>query len=297
MRWLRRAAPQVLFIMETELWPIWLDAVARQSTVAWINGRISDRAFPRYRMIGPMMRGLFSRLRILCVISNQDAMRARKLGASASLIHVLGNVKVDLATISVKPARPRPGQWLVAGSTRPGEEKTVLVAFRSILRKHPQAQLCLAPRHLERIPSVQGMVEEMGLTYELRSKGDGQRVNVLILDTHGDLGSFYGRAVAAFVGGTLVPVGGHNVLEPASAGVPVFFGPYTANVREQADGLMRCGGGFRITSAEALAVHWERCLHSPLRALAAGRRAWDYVAGQRGVARRLVRLLAKEGLL
>jgi 3-deoxy-D-manno-octulosonic-acid transferase len=120
---------------------------------------------------------------------------------------------------------------------------------------------------------------------------------VLVLDTHGELASFYRLAAAAFVGGTLVPVGGHNVLEPAAAGAPVLFGPHTGNVREEAAGLVRAGGGFRVGGGEALSRILGKLLSSRSAGARAGARARSFVRGRQGVARRVVALLAREGLL
>lgn len=295
-RWLRRAAPRVLLVMETELWPVWLSAAAKLAPVAWINGRISDRAFPRYMMIRPLLRRLFSGMRVLCVAGKRDAIRVKRLGAPSRAVHVMGNVKVDLAVKAARSRRSTSNPWFVAGSTRSGEDEIVLAAFRRLSNEYPKARLCLAPRHLERVGDVENLIKGMGLTCERRSRGGGGS-GILILDTHGELLSFYERAVAAFVGGTLVPIGGHNILEPASLGVPVYFGPYTANVREQANGLIRRGGGFRINSASALAAHWIKCLRAPKWSLAAGRRARSFVKSRQGAARKLVELLREKGLL
>ncbi len=295
-RWLDRAAPRALLVMETELWPVWLDAAAERAPVAWINGRISDRAFPRYLAVKPLLKRIFSRMRILCVIGKQDARRVKRLGAPAGTVHVMGNVKADLAVKAVRRRNSIPGPWLVAGSTRTGEDEIVLEAFRKVADAYPRVRLCLAPRHLERAELVEKAVKKTGLTCRRRSQGDGEG-RVLILDTHGELLSFYACAAAAFVGGTLVPVGGHNILEPASLGVPVCFGPYTANVREQAEDLVRQGGGFRVASARALGNQWGKCLRDPNWARSVGRRARNFVASQRGAARRVVGLLSREGLL
>jgi 3-deoxy-D-manno-octulosonic-acid transferase len=143
------------------------------------------------------------------------------------------------------------------------------------------------------------LAEKSGFRVALRSGGPARarRADVLVLDTHGELVSFYGLGAAAFVGGTLVPVGGHNVLEPAAAGVPVLFGPFTANVRGEAAGLVREGGGFRVRSASGMASILGRLLSSRVLAARAGARARGFVRSRQGVARRVVTLLAREGLL
>ncbi len=296
-RWLRRAAPKVLIVMETELWPVWLATAAARIPVAWVNGRVSDRSFPRYRLVRPLMEKVLTGLSLLCVISRNDASRATRLGARPLSIQVTGNLKVDLLQANARPLGVLRGLWFVAGSTRPGEEAVLLEAFLKVKRRHPRARLCLAPRHLNRVEEVASLAIASGFLVAHRSRGDRPDADVLVLDTHGELAAFYRLGIAAFVGGTLVPVGGHNVLEPALAGVPVLFGPHTANFRQHAAGLERCGGGLKVASAGALAKRWARLLSSPRAARRAGAHARDYVRSQQGVARRVVRILAAEGFL
>lgn len=302
-RWVDRMAPRALIVMETELWPAWLSAAAGRVPVAWVNGRLSDRSYPRYRLVRPVLRRVFSAFRLLCVISRLDGERAVRLGARRGSVRIMGNLKIDLMA-AARPARSIPGgPWIVAGSTRPGEEEIVLDAFGLVRPGHPGARLCLAPRHLRRAGRLARMAGDRGwrvlrrseagkdLSFRLRS------ADVLILDSHGELAGFYGIGAAAFVGGTLVPVGGHNVLEPAVAGVPVLFGPHTANVREYAGGLERCGGGFRVRSARTLAAALFRLLSSERVRRRAGRLARAYVRRRQGVSRRVVGELISGGIV
>jgi 3-deoxy-D-manno-octulosonic-acid transferase len=294
-RVLARLAPRSLVVMETELWPVWLWLASRRAKLAWVNGRISDRSYPWYRLLRPLIARVLARFSLLCVISPTDAARAIELGAPRSRIRITGNVKADL----VVPARPphgvRKGPWLVAGSTRPGEEKAVLEAFRMGRTRIPDLKLCLAPRHLNRAVEVLSLARRAGWSVELRSHGGRGRADVLVLDTHGELASFYRLAVAAFVGGTLARVGGHNVLEPAAAGVPVLFGPHTANVRDYAAGLVSSGGGFTVASGTGMGGRLIALLEKG-RARKAGRRAASYVRSVKGAARRTAVELAKAGI-
>jgi len=294
-RALARLAPRSLIVMETELWPVWLLLASRRAKLAWVNGRISDRSYPWYRLARPLMGRVLQRFSLLCVISPEDASRAVALGAPRSRVRVTGNVKADL----VVPARPprgiRRGRWVVAGSTRPGEEKAVLEAFRMARTRAPDLKLCLAPRHLDRAGEVLSLARGAGWTAELRSRGGRGRADILVLDTHGELASFYRLALAAFVGGTLVKVGGHNVLEPAAAGVPVLFGPHTANVRGYAAGLVSSGGGFTVGSGTGLGARFITLLEKG-RARASGRRAAAYVRSVKGAARRTAAELKRAGI-
>ena len=301
-RWLRRAAPRALIVMETELWPVWLASACARAPVAWVNGRVSDRSYPRYRLVRPLMERIMAGFRFLCVISRTDARRATFLGASPSRIRVTGNLKVDSLRRAAPPRGMPRGRWIVAGSTRPGEEKILLEAFGLVRRRHPRACLVLAPRHPRRAGKVVLLAKAFGFEVVRRSEIPARglmagEADVLVLDTLGELGAFYRLGAVAFVGGTLVPVGGHNILEPAQAGLPVTFGPRIANVREHAAGLRRCGGGFSASSARALASKWSALLASARFARRAGGRARAFVRSRQGVARRVVGLLIGEGIL
>ena len=285
----------MLVIDETELWPVWLRAAAARGPVVWVNGRISDRSWPWYRLIRPLMAGVLSRLSLLAVITERDAARAIALGARADRVRVTGNLKVDALAPAVPPRGVPAGAWVVAGSTRAGEEAAVLAAFTRVRARVPAARLCLAPRHLNRADEVARLVGAAGLTVRRRSAGGPGRADCLLLDTHGELAAMYRLARVAFVGGTLAPVGGHNVLEPALAGAPVVFGPYTANIREHAAGLVRAGGGFRVRDARDLGARLTALMAAPRAARAAGGRARRWVRSQQGVAPRVVALLRRGG--
>jgi len=298
-RALDRAAPRTVIVAETELWPVFVTEAARRAKLAWVNGRISDRSFPRYLMVRPLVREMLSKFDVLCVISGRDAERAVQLGAPSRRVRVTGNLKADLIVPASRPGGVPGGQWFVAGSTRPGEEEQVLAAFALVRKAHPRLRLCLAPRHLDRAGEVAALAQKSGFRVARRSSGPARArlADVLLLDTHGELASFYRLATAAFVGGTLVPIGGHNVMEPAAAGVPVLFGPHTGNVREEAAGLVRSGGGYRVADGRALAEALGRLVSSRTAEARAGARARGFLRSRQGVARRVVALLAREGLL
>jgi len=296
---MKEIRPRTVVIAETELWPALIMSASRSARLAWVNGRISDRSFPRYRLLRPLLRLLFSRFDLLCVISPLDASRVIALGAPGSKVHVMGNLKADLV-VPAKPLRGIPrARWFVGGSTRPGEEEAVLEAFRLSRKRIPGMRVCLAPRHLDRVPEVVVLAERAGLRVARRSEGRSRAAGaeVLVLDTHGELASLYRSAEVAFVGGTLVPIGGHNVLEPAVSGVPVLFGPHTANVREESGGLVRCGGGFRVAGSGSMAASLLRLMGSRANGRRAGARARAFVASRQGVARKVAAKLAGAGLI
>ena len=298
-RALGTAAPRALIVAETELWPVLLSSAARRMPVAWVNGRISGRSFLSYMLVRPLVRRIFSGFKLLCVISALDARRAVRLGAASGRVQVMGNLKADMVTPASPPRGVPGGLWFVAGSTREGEEEAALRAYAAAKKRFPRLKLCLAPRHLHRSGAAETLAVSMGFRVARRSAGAqrASRCEVLILDTHGELASFYRLARAAFVGGTLARIGGHNVLEPAVSGIPVLFGPHTSNVREEAEGLVKCGGGFRVSSAAALANRLGTLLASNRLARKAGRRAREFVRSRQGAARRAVALMAVEGII
>jgi 3-deoxy-D-manno-octulosonic-acid transferase len=227
-----------------------------------------------YRRLGRLYRPLLSGLYAVGARTEADARRFQELGVSADAIRITGNVKYDLPTPTVDPdglrrrlglAPDRP--VFVAGSTAKGEDALVLEAFTIARSRHPELVLVLAPRHPERIDEVQMIVRSAGYEVERLSTSDGSPPrDVMLVDTIGQLKTIYSLAAVAFVGGSLVPRGGHNVLEPAAVGAPVLFGPHTDSVSEPADALERAGGAVRVGSARELGEAVNSILSEPNRA-------------------------------
>lgn len=263
-----RLRPVLYVFIETELWPNLLGQLARRGVPAvMINGRLSTRSYARQRRAP--VRWLYGRilrsLRLCLMQSDRDAERIISLGADPRAVHRTGNIKFDqplpvsdrtVSRTDIGLAESVP--LLVAGSTHAVEEEIVVDAYRLALARHPSAQLLLAPRHIERAEAVEAMVRERGLTVRRRSQrreseqAAGSRPHVVILDSRGELAGIYREATVAFVGGTLVPIGGHNLLEPAFWAKPVLFGPYTDHCVEIANLFEQTGGGRRVNTAEEL---------------------------------------------
>jgi 3-deoxy-D-manno-octulosonic-acid transferase len=251
--------------METELWPNLIREARRGGTrVAVANGRISPRSFPRYRRSRFFWRRVLPQVDLFLMQAEPHAERVRALGAPAERVRVPGNLKYDAVTDPRPPERlaaivgsagaPERPLW-VAGSTVEGEEAQVLRAFRSVRERAPGAALVLAPRHPERFASVPALVEAAGFRCRLRSQtepGAWRNGEVLLLDTLGELAQLYPLATAVFVGGSLMPAGGHNVLEAAAAGKPVVVGPHMENFQEIADELLLEGALLQVRSADEL---------------------------------------------
>jgi len=276
----RRVRPRVVLLVETELWPGLLRAAAAVGApVAMVSGRLSARALERYRWAGPLFPAALAHVGVFGMQSAADAERIIALGAPPDRVRVTGSLKA-----SALPAAPLPPplgglderRVLVAASTQPGEEEFVLQAFAALRRVYRDALLVLAPRRPERFDAVADLVAAAGLPWRRRSALTttvGPEVQVLVLDTLGELVRFFPAAWAVFVGGTVAPLGGHNVLEPATYGRPVAFGPHTDNVADAAAALCAAGGGEVVRTPGELAEYWDGLLARRAAADAAGARA------------------------
>lgn len=288
---LRNASPQALMIVETELWPQTLAlAGARGVKIGLVNGRMTDRSFSRYRALAPFFRPFVARIDRLAVQTEGDAEKYRRLGARPERIAVAGNMKYD----GLKAAQPDAAVkkylkdlgwegepvW-VAGSTHAVEEEILLEAYRLIKILFPRLHLVLAPRHPERIAETKGALEAVNVSYCVWSQGPAP-AEALLIDGLGVLPKLYAFADVSYVGGTLVPVGGHNLLEPAMAGAPVLFGPHTEHTREVARLLESTGCGFCCTDAPALASALGEILGDDARRRALGRQAREVADRLRG---------------
>jgi 3-deoxy-D-manno-octulosonic-acid transferase len=292
--------PRLLVIVETELWPNLLsEALQARVAVVTVNGRLSEQKMTSYRRLLRLYRPLLSRLYAVGVRTEPDARRFRELGVPPDAIRITGNVKYDLPTPTVDPDGLRrrlglpPGRPVfVAGSTARGEDAVVVEAFEIARSRHPELLLVLAPRHPERCDEVRQIVRSAGYEVASLSTSNGEPPrDVLLVDTIGRLKEIYSIAAAAFVGGSLVPRGGHNVLEPAAAGVPVLFGPHTESVREPAEALERAGGAVRVRSARELGEAVHSILSDPTRASRIVEDATAVLAANRGAFERSLNLV------
>ncbi len=301
-RLLDRLRPRAVVVVETEIWPNLLRLCeARAIPVALVNGRISPRSFRSYRLVRPLLRRALRRLSLLAMQSEDDAGRIRALGAEPGRIRMTGNLKYDLPApaITREEARhrlslPAGVPLFVAGSTAPGEETPVALAFATIRGRFPSARLIVAPRHPERFAEAAAILAAAGLRVTLWSeRGDATAGwDCLLVDRLGILPSIYAACDVAFVGGSLVRRGGQNMLEPAALGVPVLYGPRTENFRAAAGSLAAAGGGFVVHDGRQMGEAAVGLLVDPARhaaAAAAGRRV---VAASRGALDRTAALLA-----
>jgi 3-deoxy-D-manno-octulosonic-acid transferase len=309
-RVLDRLRPALLVLVETEIWPNLIHrARQRGARVAIVNGRISPRSFPRYRRLRPLLRRVLAEIDLFLMQGEAHRERMLAMGAPPDRVHVAGNLKYDALGEPETPAAlrralgqdgsaPRP-LW-VAGSTVEGEEAAVLLAFAALRKSDASARLVIAPRHPERFAVVADLVARAGLACARRTllpEAGWTGGDVLVLDTLGELAQVYALATVVFVGGSLAPAGGHNVLEPAAAGCPVLVGPHLESCQAEADLLRAAGALDVVADADALATRLAGLLADDGLRRAMGGRAREAVARLRGAADADVRLLAEAGLL
>jgi 3-deoxy-D-manno-octulosonic-acid transferase len=307
-RALRAVRPDLIVVMETEIWPNFLRA-AREfgSPVAYVNGRISDRSFRRFRRwsVPSFRRRVFADGGLYLMQSQEDARRAVALGAPPERVVVTGNLKYDLspaggnALVSWLKSELKPscrGPLLVAGSVVAGEEQAVLEAAALVSEKWREALLVMAPRRPERFDDAARSIEQAGCAVIRRStlslngsasasvlgQGQGKRSNVLLLDSLGELAAVYRLADCVFVGGSLVSSGGHNPLEPAAFGKAPVFGPSMENFRDIAAEFLRAGAAVEARSGAELGAAWIAMLENDERRAEMGQQARDLVERHRG---------------
>jgi 3-deoxy-D-manno-octulosonic-acid transferase len=295
--------PRLLILAETEFWPNLLNGCFRREIpVAVVNARISDRSWPRYRFLRRLWRPLLSRLSRVLAQSETDAERLKAIGCLPERVTVAGNLKFDVRAVEeaeatrLLKALAAGLRLVVAGSTLEGEEAALLEAWPKLLAADPQLAMVLAPRHPERFGVVTALLDNSGFRWIKRTDWSSQPAGTLkplnagqivLLDTIGELASVYSLAAVAFIGGSLIPAGGHNPLEPAQFGIPIVMGPHYANFRAITDDL-RAHNAIRIAAIEDLTATLIELLRDRTAAEALGERARQVFVQQAGATGRCV---------
>jgi len=265
-RVLQRVRPDHVLIVETELWPNFIRQCYRQSIpVQLVNGRISDRSFPRYLRAKNILQPVLEQLSGYCMQSENDGQRIAELGAPEERITITGNLKFDMEStlppdLSNQQLRqdfslPAQAPIWVAGSTHAGEEEQIIEVHQRLLHDHPDLILILVPRHPERCKAVADLLTQASLPWHYRSQKQDQAMDqggVLLVDTIGEMLKFYHMSELIFVGGSLVPTGGHNILEASLLKKAVVFGPHMHNFREIALLIEKAQGQGRVHNVEEL---------------------------------------------
>lgn len=304
-RTFKKLRPAIVIILETEFWPNFLrEAHRRKIPVVVINGRISPASFKRYQWVKPFMKKVLSMVELFAMQSELDRERIIALGASPAKVLSTGNLKFDAhPSTSQTAALPDEiisflsrSELFIAGSTWPGEEEVILNIYQEFSEQRPGLKLLLAPRHLKRVGEIERLIRKRGLKMVRRSETDNgfdPEISVILLDTLGELGELYRWGRFIFVGGSLVPRGGHNIMEPALLGKAVFFGPHMDNFLEAKQILLKSGGGIMVRSAEEFREKFKLAFADPEWFSRIGKRAKRAIMEQGGATGRNLKLLER----
>jgi 3-deoxy-D-manno-octulosonic-acid transferase len=300
--YLEALRPAMIAIAETEFWPnfLRLSHVSGAKIVA-VNARISDDSWSGYRRVRFLLRRVLEQIDLLLAQTEEDRKRLVDIGAQPERVQVSGNLKYDVALPPVASIvsslrssfeKSTVGPVIVAGSTMEGEESLLLRAFEIVRGSHPCATMILAPRHPQRFQHVADLVQSLGIPLWRRSLWSGEDLGgaVLLLDTIGELSSVYAVAQVAFVGGSLVEYGGHNILEPAQYGVPTIVGPHYANFRDMVN-LFRMTDAVRVVGPAELPLCFLDLLSNDSERAALGRRGLETLRGQTGATEQTIEAL------
>jgi len=302
--YLRILRPELIVIAETEFWPNFLRlAHASGARIAVVNARISDRSRPGYWRFRRLLTGSLRQVDLFLTQTEEDARRLVEIGAPVERVQVTGNLKFDVPAPASPPivaslrttfqqANIHP--VIVCGSTVDGEEPILLQAFVNVLASHPRAALILAPRHPERFNQVAELLEQLGIHFWRRSLWSGDPISggVLLIDTIGELVALYSLADVAFVGGSLVPRGGHNIIEPALHGVPIIVGNHTENFRDIVS-LFQIRDAVRVVGPAELPLVLMELIANPTERADLGRRAAETLRTQMGATHRTMQALER----
>jgi 3-deoxy-D-manno-octulosonic-acid transferase len=301
-RFLHRIQPRIAIVMETEVWPnLFRECARRAIPLVIASARLSEKSVRGYRRLASLFKDALANGIQIAAQTPGDAQRFIDVGANPANTHVVGNIKFDLEVGEDLRARGRtlratqfPDRevW-VAGSTHPGEEDVILDAHARIMQTHPNALLVLVPRHPQRFDEVTAALRGRSIDFVARSAQSPatRNTSVLLVDALGELMMFYAACDVAFVGGSLVPIGGHNLLEPAALGLPIVIGPHNFNSQAVASALLACDAAMEVRTSEALATTVAGLLSDRTRREKLGANAASFVAENRGALHRLLDLI------
>ncbi len=306
-RTLNLVRPAVVIIMETEIWPNFTrEARRRGIPVILANGRISDRSFNGYLRFKWFFRNALELFSQLCMQTDSDTQRITAIGAPADKVATTGNLKYDIPFRQIgddekrklrsQYAIPENSTVITAASTHAGEEQHVISAYRKLLDSDSNLLLVLVPRHPERSSEVAALLERTDITFRRRTAlKDGELLpkgGILLVDTVGEMMNLYALSDIAFVGGSLVPTGGHNLLEPASLGLACLFGPHMNNFREIAELVLQYGAGIQLESPQELADACRDLIADNARRLLLGQNGLKMMADNGGATKRHMEIIA-----
>ncbi len=255
--------PHALCLIETEIWPNLIKEAKKNGVrIGLLNGRISSENFKKYMFFKSFFKYLVEDINLFSMIKKEDAERIKKIGAEDKKIKIHGNVKFDFTDYETDKSRqkeleeilniPENAPVFIAGSTRRNEPEIIIEVYEKIIKTLPETILIIAPRHIEKAAYIQNVLLKKGFSFELKTKMKKRKENIVILDTIGELTSVYKFADITFCGGTLVPCGGHNILEPVIHGKPVCYGPFTDNFSDAKELIKNTKGSIEVKNKEEL---------------------------------------------
>lgn len=306
-RALQRIRPDIMVFLETELWPTWLLTAHRLGIkIALLNGRISARSIDNYLKFKFLFRQILAPIKVFSMIGSEDAWRIKKMGARPSRVVVNGNAKYDLLSTQTSPQLELEMRRLlnvdsqkviVAGSTRGGEESTLMAVYAKVLQEFPDTLLFIAPRHIERTSEIERLLNNRGISYQLRTELDGVTVKrtapVVIINTFGELFKLYSVATIAFCGASLVPLGGQNPLEAAAWGKPVFYGPFMEDFADAKHLLESGQAGIPVANAKDFSEKVLNFFRHPAEGVARATQARERIRLNQGSAQNHVKAIAR----
>ena len=296
-RVIRRINPAIVIVAETELWPNFLRELKKAGVPSVVvNGRISPHSYRNYLKLRWFFREVFRNVELFCMQSDADALRIKEIGAEPGKVAVTGNLKFDqkITIIRNQPISVHSGSKIItAGSTHRGEESVLLDVFKRLREKYPRLVLILAPRHPERFSEVEGLINAAGFDCQRRTTLRGEVRDVLLLDTIGELRSFYALCDIAFVGGSLVKVGGHNLLEPAAMKKPIIFSRYMYNFKEISEAIIAAGGGIIVKDKGELYIQMDNLLSDEGLSRKIGQKAYEVIAANSGATVRTLEAIGR----
>jgi 3-deoxy-D-manno-octulosonic-acid transferase len=308
-RVIRKVQPSIFVFLETEIWPNFLFALNRNGVPAMmVNGRVSKRSYNGYKLLAPFFQRVLKAVSLFSVQTDLDRERLIDLGVAPHKVVKTGNMKYDQAIVPISTdlnelrkslKLPDSCSLIMAGSTHEGEEEAIASCYRRLSQRHPHARLLLAPRHLDRLEKIEDTVKQQGLEPVRKTKIESCSFasipsdTVILLDTLGELQRLYAVATLVFVGGSLVPIGGHNVLEPAAFAKPILFGPHMENFHEIVRLLIERKAALQVANPDQLCEQMGLLLDNPDQSAKMGNLAREVVLQQQGVVEKNLELIRR----
>ena len=289
-------SPALLIIIEAEMWPgLLCECKRRGIPVLLANGRITQKSTDHYKMFSFLFNWIAKNISFFSMRTQRDADLLLSLGVEPNKISVNGNIKFDglISSANISSGVEETSNWVVFGSTRPGDEGPVMEAVVRLHAEYAKLKFVIAPRHIERLSEVKELIRNYGMEFQLHSEqSDSVNSRLILLDRLGELDRYYAKACLAFVGGGFNPrFGGHNIIEPASHGLPVVFGRYMNNFEEEARLLIKSGGGVQINNSEELYDVLNQLLSDQEERLHRGEKARATVVENRGAIGKTIELI------